>query len=511
MITRNMKARGIAAETDDTLERLIKQLQNGEDLLIPEPSDAVRLALKAVDTFFNRAAFNKCRVKPRKFYMDSGIGYGGSSGCNNELERGIHNAAEKQMILDYEVILLFNFLMNSLDRCNSAYYAECVVDVMKSVQESLLFDQLSCLVREISALDLEQKIQLLNSILDLCLSLANFGIFETCNQDLLKKPSGLLHSLQDAMDTLSILSEDQSVRKVGRVLRSMTRHLKNEETVDRNLTDEVSHFLQSSQLQFTSLYKTTTSHHLTAKTIAYSQTYTNSLKRIKIELSILRKGLPPGIFVKVDESDLSQMKVLIIGPMSTPYENGCFLFDLEIPPNFPSVPPKMEFKTTGNQFRFNPNLYSSGKICLSLLGTWQGPGWDENHSTLLQLLVSLQALVLCDSPLDNEPGYEGKGKTMQGLVYDKWVRRGTCVYAMLWHLRGNAGVFDTIIRAHLYSQREQIMRMIRSWEDEDHMRTGQCSYFHPNGTEIHDLGWEEQKEQLKLALLQLECPRLEHH
>jgi hypothetical protein len=37
------------------------------------------------------------------------------------------------------------------------------------------------------------------------------------------------------------------------------------------------------------------------------------------------------------------------------------------------------------QVRFNPNLYSDGKVCLSLLGTWSGPGWIPNQSTLAQV------------------------------------------------------------------------------------------------------------------------------
>ena len=42
---------------------------------------------------------------------------------------------------------------------------------------------------------------------------------------------------------------------------------------------------------------------------------------------------------------------------------------------YPEVPPKVQLITTGmGAVRFNPNLYNCGKVCLSLLGTWQGPG-----------------------------------------------------------------------------------------------------------------------------------------
>jgi len=29
-------------------------------------------------------------------------------------------------------------------------------------------------------------------------------------------------------------------------------------------------------------------------------------------------------------------------------------------------------------------------VCLSILGTWAGPGWNGAYSTLLQILVSIQ-------------------------------------------------------------------------------------------------------------------------
>jgi len=77
---------------------------------------------------------------------------------------------------------------------------------------------------------------------------------------------------------------------------------------------------------------------------------------------------------------------LIIGPADTPYANGCFLFDIFLPTNYPSAPPTVHFLTTGGgRIRFNPNLYECGKVCLSLLGTWSGPSWDPTHSTLLQV------------------------------------------------------------------------------------------------------------------------------
>lgn len=60
--------------------------------------------------------------------------------------------------------------------------------------------------------------------------------------------------------------------------------------------------------------------------------------------------------------------------------------------------------------RLNPNLYDCGKVCLSLLNTWTGEGnekWIPKTSTMLQVLVSIQALILNEEPFFNEPGYDG--------------------------------------------------------------------------------------------------------
>lgn len=87
------------------------------------------------------------------------------------------------------------------------------------------------------------------------------------------------------------------------------------------------------------------------------------------------------------------IKVLITGPEESPYQNGLFEFDLFFPSTYPFSPPKLSFLTTANgEVRFNPNLYQDGKICLSILNTWEGrpeEKWNP-FCSLLQVLVSIQ-------------------------------------------------------------------------------------------------------------------------
>ncbi|KLT45850.1 hypothetical protein CC85DRAFT_86895 [Cutaneotrichosporon oleaginosum] len=153
------------------------------------------------------------------------------------------------------------------------------------------------------------------------------------------------------------------------------------------------------------------------------------------ELAILTTNLPTAwdtsIFLRVDDERVDLIKALIIGPKDTPYENGCFIFDIFLPHSYNLSSPHVKSMTTnGGRFRYNPNLYADGKVCLSLLGTWSGPGWIPGKSTLLQVLISIQSLILCEEPYCNEPAWAGQEGSTASRKYSANVRRMTIIDAM---------------------------------------------------------------------------------
>ena len=109
-----------------------------------------------------------------------------------------------------------------------------------------------------------------------------------------------------------------------------------------------------------------------------------------------------GIYYIHDDEDMLKGYALIIGPEDTPYFGGNYFFEFEYPCDYPHSPPKVKFWTNGNRVRFNPNLYTCGKVCVSLLNTWRGEQWTscQTISTVLLTLCTL----LCNKPLLNEPG-----------------------------------------------------------------------------------------------------------
>ncbi|KAI6047226.1 ubiquitin conjugating enzyme family protein [Pisolithus marmoratus] len=196
-----------------------------------------------------------------------------------------------------------------------------------------------------------------------------------------------------------------------------------------------------------------------ARMIANSDFPKRSLAIAK-ELAVLTTNLPvswdSSVFLKVDENRVDIIKALIIGPEGTP-----FLFDIFLGPTYNHTPPSV--KPTGGRYRFNPNLYADGKVCLSLLGTWSGPGWISGRSTLLQVLVSIQSMILCDEPYLNEPGWANSGGTPQSKAYSANVRRMVVKTAMLGNLKNPPEPFGDVIRTHYRLKADAIITQLDRW------------------------------------------------
>jgi ubiquitin-protein ligase len=224
------------------------------------------------------------------------------------------------------------------------------------------------------------------------------------------------------------------------------------------------------------------------------------------ELANLQETLPqsPAIWVRFDEDVPQYLRILITGPRGTPYSLGLFCFDLFVPTNYPNAPPVMKLLTTGRgTVRFSPNLYANGTVCLSLLNTWEGPKWRANQSTILQVLVSIQALILgTEHPYYLEPGRGGwedgvkqqqqlqlqqqqNGKDpkprpppVHVLIHEDRIREGTLQYALLDMVRQQSTTstasnsnscdkylecFQEIIQAHFYHYRQEMVETVEQW------------------------------------------------
>ncbi|KAL6622688.1 hypothetical protein ACP70R_032567 [Stipagrostis hirtigluma subsp. patula] len=131
---------------------------------------------------------------------------------------------------------------------------------------------------------------------------------------------------------------------------------------------------------------------------------------------VVRSGKRNTIFMRAFEDRMDLLRAVMVGASGTPYQDGLFFFDMQLPPSYPAVPPLVNYRSFG--LRVNPNLYPSGTVCLSLLNTFGGEGvelWSPESSSVLQVIVSIQGLVLTAQPYYNEAGYGAQLGTPEGL------------------------------------------------------------------------------------------------
>ncbi|KNZ77354.1 Ubiquitin-conjugating enzyme E2 G1 [Termitomyces sp. J132] len=127
----------------------------------------------------------------------------------------------------------------------------------------------------------------------------------------------------------------------------------------------------------------------------------------------------------VDDDNLYEWEVLIIGPADTLYEGGFYKARLSFPPEFPLLPPKMRFITP----MWHPNIYPDGVVCISIL---HAPGDDQygyedagERWMPVHTLLSVISLLSSNTPNLDSPANVDAAKQVRTDLdgYRKKVRR----------------------------------------------------------------------------------------
>lgn len=205
---------------------------------------------------------------------------------------------------------------------------------------------------------------------------------------------------------------------------------------------------------------------------------TQASRRIAKELLSHKKNMPhefeSSIFYRFNPNNLKYHEFVIAGPQGTPYDSGCFHFRMYCSADYPNKNPKVNIYTTANgSFAFNPNLYANGTVCLSILGTYSAQAsesWMPETSTMMQIMISIQSIVMNPDPYFNEPGFEKGYNTEEGKIksvkYNHPVRLNCMKWAMVDAIRKPVPGFENAILTHFKLKEQYIRDTCAVWVSE---------------------------------------------
>ena len=108
-----------------------------------------------------------------------------------------------------------------------------------------------------------------------------------------------------------------------------------------------------------------------------------------------------------------------------------------------------------------------------MLGTWNGRDgetWNKDTSTFLQVLVSIQSLILVEDPYFNEPGWERQMHSLEGkkksLRYNDLRRYKTLQYAINGQIENPPEEFKDVVKKHFMMKKDEIIDTVNIWMEE---------------------------------------------
>jgi ubiquitin-conjugating enzyme E2 G1 len=153
-----------------------------------------------------------------------------------------------------------------------------------------------------------------------------------------------------------------------------------------------------------------------------------ALRRLQSELK--QYNADPNYFYSIEPSVDSFFiwNVLLIGPPDSPFEGGIFKCQFEFSMEYPIKPPKFKFIS----HLPHPNIYTDGRVCISILHEGEdvygyeqiSERWNPSHSVNSVLMSVLSML--------SNPNFESPANVDMSVLWrDDWNKYKKIIYNII--------------------------------------------------------------------------------
>jgi len=127
-----------------------------------------------------------------------------------------------------------------------------------------------------------------------------------------------------------------------------------------------------------------------------------------------KKNPLPGFNVELKEDNIFVWDIGIFGPPDTIYEGGYFKATMKFPEDYPFNPPTFTF----NQPFFHPNVYTDGRLCISILHPpTPDPMSGERPEERWNPTQSVESILLSVISLLTDPNVSSPANVDAGVMY----------------------------------------------------------------------------------------------
>jgi ubiquitin-conjugating enzyme E2 G1 len=144
----------------------------------------------------------------------------------------------------------------------------------------------------------------------------------------------------------------------------------------------------------------------------------NSSKIILKHYEKYMKDPLENINIEEPSSDIYNWNFILIGPKDTPWEDEIYNGIISFPKTYPFNPPEIKF--TSNLF--HPNIYSDGKVCISILHDGIDEFGYEHSSERWSPVQTIQSIFLSIITLFHAPNCESPANVDASILYRNSIR-----------------------------------------------------------------------------------------